>query len=131
AAATASAACLMRLERKTRRAAVRPAVPNEVVIGGEYGFVPPGETSVKVQTTGVEPPSSSRAPLARAAGGAVLWRAVGLSGAKIIALTRSGVLAWLLVPDDFGLFAIGFVPRNLLLGVLCVVVVPARGRRDE
>ena len=76
-------------------------------------------------------PESSQAPLARAAGAAVMWRAVGLAGAKVIAVARLLVLAWLLVPDDFGLFAMAFVPLNLLLGVTDVGMIPALVQRQD
>ena len=69
--------------------------------------------------------------LASSAGAAVRWRSMGLAGSKVIALARSLVLAWLLVPDDFGLFAIAFVPLDLMLGVTDVGMIPALVQRRE
>ncbi len=86
----------------------------------------PGDTA---HTSGT--PLLAPSLLAGAAGAAVRWRAVGLAGAKAIALARSLVLAWLLVPDDFGLFAIAFVPLDLMLGVTDVGMIPALVQRRE
>ena len=56
------------------------------------------------------------ASLGRAAGAAIRWRGAGLVGSKTLGMLRSVVLAWLLLPDDFGLFAIAILPLDMLLG---------------
>jgi O-antigen/teichoic acid export membrane protein len=63
------------------------------------------------------PAAAPHAPLAADAGRAVRWRAVGLVGAKVLGVARSLILAWLLVPDDFGLFALAIMPLDLMLGL--------------
>ena len=73
---------------------------------------------------------SERGPLARAAGVAVLWRAVGLGSAKAITLARTLALAWLLVPEDFGLFALATVPLDLMLGVTELGMIQALARKQ-
>ena len=53
------------------------------------------------------------------------WRGVGLVGAKALGVLRSVVLAWLLVPDDFGLFAVALLPLDAFLCATDVGMLPA------
>ena len=64
-------------------------------------------------------------PLAVAAGAAVRWRGAGLVGAKLLGVLRSVALAWLLVPDDFGLFAVALLPLDAVLCATDVGMLPA------
>jgi len=70
-------------------------------------------------------------PLARQAGTALLWKGAQLVGSRAISLARYLVLAHLLVPDDFGLFAIALVPLEVLSSVTDVGMVPALVQRNE
>jgi len=63
--------------------------------------------------------------LARQAGAALRWRAVGLAGSRAIALIRTLILARLLVPDDFGLLAVGVVTIEFLLSLTDFGLRPA------
>lgn len=76
-------------------------------------------------------PAPLARPLASAAGAAVRWRAVAIVGGKGIGLARTLVMARLLAPVDFGLFAIAIVPLDLLLGVTDVGMTPALVQRAE
>jgi PST family polysaccharide transporter/lipopolysaccharide exporter len=57
------------------------------------------------------------APLARAAGTALLWKTAQLFGAKAIFLVRLLVLTYLLGPEEFGLLAIAMAALGFLLAV--------------
>ncbi|HEX6536101.1 MAG TPA: lipopolysaccharide biosynthesis protein [Gemmatimonadaceae bacterium] len=70
-------------------------------------------------------------PLARQAGTAVAWKAVQVFGSKAISLARYLVLARLLAPADFGLFAIALVPLDVLLSATDFGMVPALVQRGE
>lgn len=74
---------------------------------------------------------SAPAPLARQAGTAVAWKAVQVFGGKAISLARYLVLAHLLAPADFGLFAIALVPLDVLSSVTDFGMVPALVQRGE
>lgn len=74
---------------------------------------------------GIAAEHHATAPLAQAAGAAVRWRAVGLIGSKLLGVLRSFVLAWLIVPDDFGLFALAVLPLDTLLSASDVGMLPA------
>ena len=56
-------------------------------------------------------------PLARRAGSALAWRVISLAGSRAIGLVRTLVLARLLVPEDFGLLAVGVVTIEFLLSL--------------
>lgn len=71
---------------------------------------------------------------ARVAGRALGWRATGTLGSKAIGVLRSIILARILAPDDFGVFAIAMVVHDLLMGVTDTGLNPAliqRARRDQ
>ncbi|HET7563860.1 MAG TPA: oligosaccharide flippase family protein [Gemmatimonadaceae bacterium] len=70
------------------------------------------------------------APLARQAGAALLWKGAQLFGSRAVSLARYLVLARLLVPDDFGLFAVALVPLDVLLSVSNLGMIPALVQRD-
>jgi lipopolysaccharide exporter len=55
--------------------------------------------------------------LARRAGGALIWRALAMGGEKVIFLVRLIVLARLLLPEEFGLVAIGMVALAMALSL--------------
>jgi lipopolysaccharide exporter len=63
--------------------------------------------------------------LGKQAGSALVWRAVQLGGIKIIFMVRLLVLAWLLVPEDFGLLAIATTAVGFLLKITDVGMIPA------
>lgn len=63
--------------------------------------------------------------LASRAGSALVWRAVQLGGIKLIFLARLLVLARLLSPEDFGLFAICAVAVDFLLSLTNMGMIPA------
>lgn len=73
--------------------------------------------------------------LARRAGSAVVWRSGTLAAEKLIFLARLVILARILVPEDFGLVAIGMAAMALAtsmtdLGVVAALVQdPATDRR--
>ena len=52
--------------------------------------------------------------LARRAGSAVVWRSGSLAAEKLIFLARLVILARILVPEDFGLVAIGMSAMALV-----------------
>ena len=51
------------------------------------------------------------------AGPAMVWRAVEHAADRGISLLRTMVLAWLLVPEDFGILAVATVSLDLLLAI--------------
>ena len=59
------------------------------------------------------------------------WRAFGLLGSKLLGISRTVFLAWLLVPDDFGLFTIELVPLDVLLSATDVGMLPALVQKRE
>jgi PST family polysaccharide transporter len=59
------------------------------------------------------------------AGTAMIWKAVQLSGAKVIFILRLLILAWLLSPDDFGLLAIATTAIGFLLQITDIGMIPA------
>lgn len=73
----------------------------------------------------------TRTPLARQAGIAVAWKAMQVLGSRSISLARYLVLARLLTPEDFGLFAIALVPLEVLLSVTDFGMIPALVQRGE
>lgn len=91
----------------------------------------PLATSDEVHEEERRPSNVAAASLARAAGAAVWWRALGVVGGKGIALLRSLLVARLLAPTDYGLFAIALVPLDLLLGVTDVGLTPALVQRAD
>jgi O-antigen/teichoic acid export membrane protein len=69
--------------------------------------------------------------LAKRAGSALVWQGVQLVGVNGIYLIRIPVLAYLLLPDDFGLMAIGIVALDLVLGITNLGMIPALVQRAE
>lgn len=69
--------------------------------------------------------------LGRQAGAALFWRSTQLVGVKIVFLARTLVLAWLLVPEDFGLLVISTIAVDVLLSVTNLGVIPALVQRRE
>ena len=69
--------------------------------------------------------------LARQAGTALLWKGIQLFGSRTISLARYLVLAHLLVPDEFGLFAIALVPLEVLSSATDFGMIPALVQRNE
>jgi lipopolysaccharide exporter len=69
--------------------------------------------------------------LARRAGDALTWKAIQLGGTKGIFFVRTLLLATLLSPDDFGLFAIAIVAVGFLMSTTDLGVVPALVHRPE
>ncbi len=63
--------------------------------------------------------------LARRAGSAVVWRSIALAGEKLIFLVRLVILARILVPEDFGLVAIGMASMVLMVSLTDLGVVSA------
>ncbi len=63
--------------------------------------------------------------LAHRAGTAVVWRSIALAGEKIIFLVRLVILARILVPEDFGLVAIGMASMVLMVSLTDLGVVAA------
>ena len=63
--------------------------------------------------------------LAHRAGGALLWRGLAMSGENIIFLVRLVILARLLVPEDFGLVAIGLVALAIAMSLTEFGIVAA------
>jgi lipopolysaccharide exporter len=61
----------------------------------------------------------------RAAGIAMLWQSFQMGGVKIIYMVRLLVLAILLSPDDFGLFAIALTATSFLPNLTNLGLVPA------
>lgn len=70
-------------------------------------------------------------PLARQAGTALTRKAIEVFGGKLISLARYLILARLLTPDDFGLFAIAIVPLEVLLSATDFGMIPALVQRNE
>jgi PST family polysaccharide transporter len=69
--------------------------------------------------------------LARQAGDALTWKAIQLAGTKGIFLVRTVILARLLAPDDFGLFAIAIVALGFLMSTTEVGMIPALVHRPQ
>lgn len=69
--------------------------------------------------------------IARRAGDAVLWQAIQFGGVKLLYLLRIVVLARLLPPADFGLFAVALVALDFLLSVTNFGMVPALIQRPD
>ena len=69
--------------------------------------------------------------LAQQAGDALVWRAAQLLGGKALLLVRYLVLARLLSPEEFGLFAIAVVPLDVLLSATNFGMIPALVQRKE
>jgi len=69
--------------------------------------------------------------LARRAGDALTWKAIQLAGTKGIFFVRTLILARLLAPDDFGLFAIAISAVGFLLTTTELGMVPALVQRPE
>lgn len=67
--------------------------------------------------------------LAQAAGTALGWRAAQLIIAKALFLCRHLVLALLLPPTEFGIYAIAVIPLEFALGVTDLGIVPALVQR--
>jgi hypothetical protein len=63
--------------------------------------------------------------LAHRAGGALLWRGLAMGGENIIFLVRLVVLARLLMPEDFGLVAIGLVALAIAMSLTEFGIVAA------
>ncbi len=77
---------------------------------------------------------SAKASLAEQAGNALLWRGFGVVAEKLIFLVRLFVVARLVAPEDFGLFAIGMTAIAVLTKLTDFGLVPAliqRGAREK
>jgi O-antigen/teichoic acid export membrane protein len=61
----------------------------------------------------------------------MVWRAVQLFGGKALLLARYLILARLLDPDEFGLFAIAVVPLDVLLSATNFGMIPALVQRRQ
>ena len=61
--------------------------------------------------------------LAQRAGTAVVWRGLSLVGEKLIFLLRLVILARILLPEDFGLVAIGMAALVLMSSLTDLGVV--------
>lgn len=59
----------------------------------------------------------------------MFWRSTQLVGVKLVFLARTMVLAWLLVPEDFGLLVISTIAVDVLLSVTNLGVIPALVQR--
>lgn len=60
-----------------------------------------------------------------------MWKAIQLTGVKVIFLARTLILAWLLVPEDFGLLAISMIGVDFLLSVTNFGMTPALVQRPH
>jgi lipopolysaccharide exporter len=69
--------------------------------------------------------------LARQAGSALFWRAIQLVAGKVIYLARYLILARLLAPDDFGLFAIAIILLEVLQSITDFGMIPALVQRRD
>ena len=69
--------------------------------------------------------------LAHRAGDAVFWQAIQFGGVKLLYLLRVVVLARLLAPEDFGLFAVALVALDFLLSVTNFGMIPALIQRPD
>lgn len=67
--------------------------------------------------------------LAQTAGSALGWRAAQLIIAKALFLSRHLVLALILPPTEFGIYAIAVIPLEFALGVTDLGIVPALVQR--
>ena len=74
-------------------------------------------------------PKNERLP--EKAGKAFSWKIVEQGGAKFIFLVRLLVLARLLTPDDFGLYAIALVATNTMAGATSLGMIPALVQRQQ
>jgi O-antigen/teichoic acid export membrane protein len=71
------------------------------------------------------------ASFAQRAGDALIWKAIQLAGTKGIFFVRTLILATLLAPDDFGLFAIAVSVLGFLMTTTELGMVPALVQRPE
>ncbi len=71
------------------------------------------------------------AELAKRAGSGVAWRAIQLAGGKLIFLARTLILARLLVPEDFGLFAVSLIAVDFLTNASNLGMIPALIQRRD
>lgn len=69
--------------------------------------------------------------LSRRTGSAVMWQTLQLGGVKLIYLLRVIVLARLLLPEDFGLFAVALIALDFLLSVTNFGMIPALVQRQD
>jgi O-antigen/teichoic acid export membrane protein len=69
--------------------------------------------------------------MARRAGDALIWKAIQLAGTRGIFFVRTLILATLLAPDDFGLFAIAVSVLGFLMTTTELGMVPALVQRPE
>lgn len=69
--------------------------------------------------------------LSHRTGSAVVWQALQLGGVKLIFLVRVIVLARLLLPEDFGLFAIALIALDFLLSITNFGMIPALVQRQD
>lgn len=77
---------------------------------------------------------SVKSSLAEQAGSALLWRGFGVAADKLIFLVRLFILARLIAPEDFGLFAIGMTAIAVLVRLTDFGLVPAliqRGAQEK
>ena len=65
------------------------------------------------------------------AGSALVWRVIQLGGIKVIFMVRLLVLAWLLVPEDFGLLAIATTAVGFLVKITDLGMIPALVQSPE
>ena len=65
------------------------------------------------------------------AGSAIIWKTVQLFGIKGIFLARMLILARLLFPEDFGLFAIATSATGFLMGLTSVGLIPAAVQAED
>lgn len=63
--------------------------------------------------------------LAKDTGSALVWRALQLTGTKLLFLVRTLILARLLLPQDFGLLAISLLSVDFLINITELGMVPA------
>lgn len=71
------------------------------------------------------------APLAKRVGRALVWKLVQMCATRAVSLVGTLVLARLLMPEDFGLLAIGMITIEILLSLSDLGMRPALLQRNE
>ncbi len=69
--------------------------------------------------------------LARRAGNALVWQGAEMAGVKLVFLLRMVVLARVLGPDDFGLFAISIIAINFIMSISNPGMEPALVQKTD
>lgn len=69
--------------------------------------------------------------LARRAGNALVWQGAEMAGVKLVFLLRMVVLARILGPDEFGLFAISIIAINFLMSISNPGMLPALVQKTD